>query len=176
MKDPLEQPSDAEEIERLRRESKERAWRSNIDQIIDEAQKKGFFDNLPGKGKPLRLKKNPYAEESALAYELLQNNDYTLPWIAERKEIAQQIAALRADLLTSWRGHQGALRAADDGARQDFLAAEWQAYLQQQRAVVAELNEKIARVNLTIPVGRLEILKLRLDRELQRIGARDAGA
>lgn len=36
-------------------------WESWIDQAIREAQERGEFDDLPGRGKPLDLTPNPYA-------------------------------------------------------------------------------------------------------------------
>ena len=38
-------------------------WESAVDQQIREAQELGKFDNLPGRGKPLDLKPNPYAQD-----------------------------------------------------------------------------------------------------------------
>ena len=60
-------------------------WNSLIDDIINEARDDGKFDNLTGEGKPLDLEENPYADDKQLAYKLLKDNDFTLPWIDERK-------------------------------------------------------------------------------------------
>jgi hypothetical protein len=79
----------------MRRERAAQELRGGVEQAIEEAQKKGIFDNLPGKGKPLNLRKNPQAGENALAFDLLQNNDYTLPWIANRREMLEVIEAFR---------------------------------------------------------------------------------
>lgn len=54
--------------------------KSLIDDLIEEAREQGMFDDLPGKGKPLNLKRNPYAAERELAHDLLKNND--LMWCA----------------------------------------------------------------------------------------------
>ena len=35
-------------------------WSDRMDDIIDEAISEGLFDNLPGKGKPLKLNTNPF--------------------------------------------------------------------------------------------------------------------
>ncbi|MDT8307674.1 MAG: DUF1992 domain-containing protein, partial [Anaerolineae bacterium] len=102
MSDIYDKFSDKDAIERMRRQRREEDLRSVIERIIDEAAEKGAFDNLPGKGKPLKLNKNPYASDQALAFELLQNNDYTLPWIDKRNEILEKIAALRAALAADW--------------------------------------------------------------------------
>jgi hypothetical protein len=52
-------------------------WSEVMDGIIEEAMRSGAFDDLPGKGKPLKLSINPYAPETELAYQLLRENDYT---------------------------------------------------------------------------------------------------
>lgn len=171
MADLFEKFSDDNELKRLKREQAEREFRSVIDRLIDEAQKEGKFDNLPGRGKPLRLNKNPYAEEQALAFELLQNNDYTLPWIAQRNEMLAKIDAFRAGLQQAWRRHQRRLSAAAAEGERAMLRDEWAATVAEQAAAVKKLNKKIADLNLSIPAERLELLKLNLDRELRRAGA-----
>ena len=170
MTNPFEKHSDDKEIERLRRENAAREWESAIDRAIEEAVKAGKFDNLPGKGKPLDAKKNPYAQEQALAYELLQNNDYTLPWIAERNELLEAVRRFREELVDAWQRHRRRLQAPSDPGRMPAQRA-WNAYLREQEAALAALNRKIESANLNIPVARLELLKLNLDRELARAGA-----
>ena len=65
-----------------------------LQRLVDEKIQKGFqegaFDNLPGKGEPLKLDdENPYEDPSMrMGYRLLRNNGFTLPWIQEQKEIA----------------------------------------------------------------------------------------
>jgi DnaJ family protein C protein 28 len=171
MKDPFNRISDKEQIDRLRRENAEREWRSAVDRLIDEAQQKGVFDDLPGKGKPLKLRKNPYAGDQALAYEILENNNYTLPWIADRNELLAAIDAFRAALRQRWSRYQTQLDNARTLDARHALRQEWMRSLIETEAEIAALNKRIARLNLKIPVERLEILKLQRDRELRRIGA-----
>jgi hypothetical protein len=171
MGNPFDSISDSNEIKRLRREAAEREWRSAVDRLIDEAQKKGAFDNLPGQGQPLDLKKNPYSAEKALAYELLQNNNYTLPWIADRNELLKKIAGFRQELLRLWRRQQARAQGASDPVRAAALDQEWSRLVEEMSERLRELNQEIADLNLISPVSRLEILKLNLDKELERIGA-----
>ena len=171
MKDPYKRLSDKEQIDRLRRESGEREWRSAVDRRIDDAQEKGFFDDLPGKGKPLKLRKNPYAGDRSLAYEILENNEYTLPWIADRNELLEAINTFRAELQQRWFHYRAQLDAAHTLDARHALRQEWMRSLVETEAEIAALNKRIARLNLKIPVERLEVLKLRRDRELRRIGA-----
>jgi hypothetical protein len=169
---PFNKSSDKKEVDRMRRESSEHELRSVIERIIDDAQQKGMFENLPGKGKPLNLRKNPYAGDSALAFELLQNNDFTLPWIDKRNEILAAIEALRAELQEEWNDVQEKMQATSDEDRKRVLESEWQTYVRQFEVRLVRLNKKISQVNLSIPAERLEIIKLSLDKELERAGAR----
>ena len=46
-----------------------------VERLIQEAMENGEFDNLPGKGKPLRLDENPYLEPGQeLGFSLLKRN------------------------------------------------------------------------------------------------------
>ena len=173
MSDPYEEISDQEEVERLKREHAEQQLRSIVERRIEEAQKKGLFDDLPGKGRPLNLRKNPHAGERALAFELLQNNDYTLPWISARNDLLAEIKRIRRELAERWHLYNQQLQQANHGPESRAAQAEWRLYLEYLQEEIAELNRKITHVNLSIPVEHLEILKLNLPKELQRIGAHE---
>ena len=55
---------------------------------IREAQEKGEFDNLPGKGKPLQLEDDSQIpEELRLAYKILKNADCLPPELELKKDI-----------------------------------------------------------------------------------------
>jgi hypothetical protein len=56
-----------------------------VDRQIREAQERGDFDDLPGKGKPLPVE--PWDGEWALAHHVLKLAGETLPWIALGREI-----------------------------------------------------------------------------------------
>ena len=91
------------EQERQRAEQERRLaqWHDGIEEAIQEAQKRGDFDNLPGKGKPLaQLQGNSHASEKELAFQLLKDNDYTLGWISRRNQTQNEIDAFRVDLQT----------------------------------------------------------------------------
>lgn len=171
MSDPLEKASDNNIIEQMRRQSAEQELRGVVERKIIEAQKKGYFDNLAGKGRPLRLGKNRQAGDQALAFELLQNNDYTVPWIAARKEILDAIVVFRADLAEAWQRYQRNLSGAQSVSEQRVLKDSWHAGLEGFDERIRKLNNGISALNLTIPVERLEVLKLSLARELLRAGA-----
>ena len=61
-----------------------------IEKKITDAQKKGEFDELPGRGKPLLVEDDfnvPY--DLRLAYKILKNADYLPPELQLKKEIRQ---------------------------------------------------------------------------------------
>jgi hypothetical protein len=61
-----------------------------IERKIKEAQEKGEFNNLPGKGKPLQLDDDSgVPEDLRLAYKILKNADCLPPEIELKKEIRQ---------------------------------------------------------------------------------------
>ena len=58
------------------------------EQRIDEAQKEGQFDNLPGKGQPLELEDLSHLPpELRLTYKILKNSGFVSPEAEDRKEI-----------------------------------------------------------------------------------------
>jgi DnaJ homolog subfamily C member 28 len=147
-------------------------WDTVMDEVIEEAMRNGEFDNLPGRGKPLNLSKNHFAKESELAYGLLKNNDYTLPWIAQRREILEQIAGFREGLRQMWVDYSAEYRVNQDELAGRALEAGWRHYLNNEvEASIQRLNKKIADVNLKQPREVVEILKLTLKKELERAGA-----
>ncbi len=61
-----------------------------IEQKIQEAQARGEFDNLPGKGAPVEIEDDRHVpEDLRLAYKILKNANCVPPEISLRKEIRQ---------------------------------------------------------------------------------------
>lgn len=147
-------------------------WDAMMDEMIEEAMRNGEFDNLPGKGKPLDLSRNPFAQDTELAYSLLKNNDYTLPWIAQRREIFDQIALFREELQQTFDQYSAEYHVSQDELALRALEAGWRHYLNNEvEAAIRSLNKKIADINLKQPREVVEILKLTLKHELARAGA-----
>jgi DnaJ homolog subfamily C member 28 len=137
-------------------------WDELINSRIEEAMKAGAFDNLPGKGKPLRLNENPNEpSDMQMAHKILKDNDLTPPWIADRKAILAEIETIRVEMRRQWDQSQGE----PDGA------AEWQQAIPRWETRIAELNRRVRDLNLGMPIQSMEILRLRLDDELARMGA-----
>ena len=162
---------EAEEAERRRHVVTKRNYRSVVEQLIQEAQERGDFDNLRGEGKPLAIDSNPHAGEMELAYKLLKDNDFTLPWISARNRVLKEIEAFREKMDRKWRlfGPQViAMAHAGDAAT---AQRRWAALMIQWETEISELNKRIDDVNHLVPVKSIEIYKVSLPIELSRVGA-----
>ena len=94
-----------------------------VEERIQEALRRGDFDNLPGAGKPLDLDDDPLVPaELRVAYRILKNAGFVPPEVLERREIAdlEAVLAETADVaerkraiarLALLRTHLGARRA-----------------------------------------------------------------
>lgn len=70
---------------------------SLVDEIVSEAAKRGALDDLPGKGQPLHLDRDPYAGPEAEAYRILKNANILPEWLVLKKEIHAEWEALRTE-------------------------------------------------------------------------------
>jgi hypothetical protein len=69
-----------------------------MEEIVTNAMKSGDFDDLPGKGKPLKLDVlDPYAGPDAEAMKILKQAGFAPQWIDLRKQIIDGINWLRAN-------------------------------------------------------------------------------
>lgn len=147
-------------------------WTDIVGQRIEQAMREGLFDNLPGQGKPLDLRKNPFVpEDRQMAYKLLENNDLSPSWIGERTGVLKAIESLRAEIDIEVRAHQAALLRTSTPDTADQMAVHWESRTTGWAVKIAALNKDIEAVNLQQPVAHLEIIKLRLPDELARAGA-----
>lgn len=147
-------------------------WSNAIDDIIDQAVSEGLFDNLPGKGKPLKLSTNPFSADTELAHQLLKNNDYTLPWIAERGAVNEAVSVLRTQISQQWSRFQAEFLASNSETIRMSLNLNWARQIDRWSQEIQELNKRIAETNLKQPGSQLEILKLNLDSELAKTSAK----
>ncbi len=136
----------------------------NIDEQIRQAIKRGDFDNLPGKGKPLDLSENPYEDPGwRLTYRMLKENGYTLPWIENRRSIELDFENVVKSLEQSWVWRQKAT------GRRGLMHAEreWQQALQTFRDEVSKLNKRIRNYNLETPSNQFQRRQINADLEIE---------
>jgi DnaJ homolog subfamily C member 28 len=128
----------------------------NTDDQIRRAMEEGEFENLPGKGRPLKLEEDAFEDpEWRLAHHLLRSSGYSLPWIEKRKEIEAGLQDARRDLALAWE-RRGS-------------AARWERAQEKFREAIAELNKKIFSYNLEAPNMQLQMLKVDAEAEIKRI-------
>lgn len=143
-------------------------WGDLVGQRIAQAMKDGEFDNLPGKGKPQKLDKNPYAGDNHLAFDIMQNNDVVPAWINSRKEIQGRISALRANIRAQVERHRCTSSHTASDPESVMAKAMWANVVQEWEIEVAALNKQIDSINLAQPASATELLKVRLDEEVAK--------
>ncbi len=129
------------------------------DEYIKHAMQDGAFDNLPGKGQPLKLDENPHEPaEWRTAYGMLRSNGYSLPWLELRKEIEEAIEVARSDARSAWQTG-------------DFEFWVKQKVVFQQR--IEALNQRIFHYNLQAPSPQFHRQPLDPVREIDAIQSGD---
>ena len=130
----------------------------SVDDEIRKAIEAGKFDNLPGKGQPLRLEDNPHEDpEWRLARHVLRNAGYTLPWIEQRQELESEIEKVRRELRQVW---------------QPMVSPAGRRQVQEDfREQVARLNGRIRAYNLIAPSEHFHMRLLDAQAELHALTA-----
>jgi DnaJ family protein C protein 28 len=152
-----------------------RNWESWIDQQIREAQERGEFDNLPGKGQPLDLTSNPYAQDRELAFKVLKDAGYAPEWIELDKAIRAKLEKARADLARRWQWHQdrlGELAVQSNrwaAAERDRTLAGWRKAVAGFCQEIAEINTEILELNLKVPSPQFQRSKVNATREIEQL-------
>jgi DnaJ family protein C protein 28 len=150
-------------------------WENWIDQQIREAQERGAFDDLPGKGKPLDLTPNPYAPDQELAFKVLKDAGYAPEWIELDKAIRGKLERARTTLVRSREWYEGRLAelAGHSGgwadAERDRALASWRQAIVCFQLEVTDTNEEIADLNLKVPSPRFQRSMIDAIRELERL-------
>ena len=130
-----------------------------VDELIQHAQKRGEFDNLPGAGKPIEFDDVLYGKDTHMAYKMLKDNGYSLAFIEERKTLIEKTESLRAQLKKAAGRHDDSI-----GGR---LA--WRRTTNSFRRRVAKLNQSIRDYNLKAPRPQLQLMPLDADHEIAKI-------
>jgi DnaJ family protein C protein 28 len=140
----------------------------NIEEHLRKAIEEGKFDNLPGKGEPLRLDEaNPHADpEWELAYRMLKESGFSLPWIETLHEIEKDIDVALEELQRAWKWRIIYLSA---DVPDEKASAEWERSQDVFKNKLASLNKRIRDYNLQVPNARFQRPALNYERELEKI-------
>jgi DnaJ family protein C protein 28 len=135
------------------------------EQQIHQAIEEGQFEDLPGKGKPLKLDENPHEDpEWRLAYRVLRNGGFTLPWIEARREIETELEAARLSIRSSWVWRENALVTGESAAH---VNDEWRQSVELFRERIEKINQHIFFFNLQVPSQRFQLSQKDVEHELE---------
>lgn len=155
-----------------------RDWESWIDQQIREAQERGEFDDLPGKGRPLDLAANPYAQDQELAFKVLKDAGYAPDWIELDKALRGKLERARAVLVRRLEWREMRLHELADQsdswseAERRRVQASWEQAVSAFALDVEAINKEIAELNLMVPSPRFQRSSIDPDREIERLVGR----
>ena len=119
-----------------------------VDEQIDEAIKKGEFDNLQGKGKPLQLL-GDLSDKKLMRAKIRQDAGFGAPWedVAREIEVATQRA--NSSARRAWEFREAGLRSKKaDPAR---IEADFERARREVETQIAAVNSLILKYNLLIP-------------------------
>jgi len=144
---------------------------------IQEAIEAGEFDNLPGMGKPLTQKDNPFVPaEMRAAFTVLANSGYAPDWMVVSQQIEADLERLRHDADRHFAYLRESLKelGSDPFAirrlRQQvtLLKAQHNRALARHRAAIEEVNRKIVLFNNTVPIAALLKVPLSVEMEMAK--------
>ncbi|KAL5006754.1 hypothetical protein ScPMuIL_015560 [Solemya velum] len=133
-----------------------------VEDLIQESMMKGEFDNLHGKGRPLEYSnRNPMVDtDTHNINKILINNGYVPEWVTLEKEIRDELDRARQSL-TNTRQRLGEPPLC--------RSAEWSHAIGQFQTAVSDINTKIDRFNLLVPIMTKQKIRYNSQKELKRI-------
>lgn len=146
-----------------------------IERMLEEARERGDFDHLPGAGKPLDLRENPFIRpEWRTAYRLLAGSGFAPDAVEEHKALRARLESLAIRLAAFERRWLGWSRTGwTDTQRSERLAAR-EAFLGEYEEEMRAINGRIHAYNASAPRAMqmgtlLPAAKLEAARALLRI-------
>ncbi|XP_050023281.2 dnaJ homolog subfamily C member 28 [Dermacentor andersoni] len=135
-----------------------------VEDLIQESMARGEFNNLPGSGKPLKFApENPYVDSTTRKLnEVLITNGYVPEWVMLAREIAEEKRRLRSTLAER-RSQLGASPLSADEQRL------WQEAVRSLDSAAAEINRKIDKFNMVVPLLSKQQLHFSLASESEKI-------
>ena len=125
-----------------------------VEEIIRKAQERGDFDNLPGSGKPLDLRENPFVPpEWQLAYRMLAGSGFAPDIVEGGKALRARIEALekrQETFVRRWNGWRQSSWSEEQRLRR--LAAR-EAFLREYAEEARAINNRIHLFNANAPMA-----------------------
>ncbi|XP_030492725.2 uncharacterized protein LOC115708846 [Cannabis sativa] len=140
-----------------------------VEQRIWHSMEEGGFENLAGKGKPLKLdSSNPHADPAEdTLYRILSKNNCAPEWVELNKEIRNHICEWRSSLKKASRKYNNGDAGGDYSDNSDWIQASEALKMQ-----LKDINNKVFRYNLIVPFGR-QMFGLKWEKELDRLDAEE---
>ncbi|NXB03618.1 DJC28 protein, partial [Cnemophilus loriae] len=133
-----------------------------VEDLIQESMAKGDFDNLSGKGKPLRKFSNsPHIDPMTHNLNrILIDNGYQPEWILLQKEIRQTIERLRKSIVASRRKLGEPMTPLEQ--------KQWGRICEQFAEDIRKLNKRVDNFNLVVPILSRQMVHFSTDKEILR--------
>ncbi|KAK4873865.1 hypothetical protein RN001_013225 [Aquatica leii] len=136
-----------------------------VEDSIQEAISNGKFDNLSGTGKPLpeTKTKNPYVDfVTHKLNQILIDNGFKPEWINLQKEIKGDVETIRKTLIIQ---------------RTNFSPCPlnekeydaWRSLVEKYKDLTAQVNKKILKYNLLVPILERQMVLVNLEKEARQI-------
>ncbi|XP_045477652.1 dnaJ homolog subfamily C member 28 isoform X2 [Harmonia axyridis] len=136
-----------------------------VEDLIQESISKGEFSKLSGVGKPLRERhnRNPFVDlVTHKINEVLIDNGFTPEWITLNKEIREDVSKLRASLSEERKYFKKYPLNESD-------ALLWYECFSNYKNQVKDLNSKIDKFNLLVPILDKQIFHVNLEKEAEKV-------
>ena len=139
----------------------------SIEEIIRQAIQEGKFDDLPGKGRPLKIEHHPHQDPDwRAAHHLLKSSGFSLPWIEHLREIHSNLQQSRESLIRAWAWGQSEHH---HYSQEDFVKREWISSVAIFQDQIQSINDQIRTYNLEVPNPRFQILLVYIHLELDLV-------
>ena len=140
----------------------------NIEELLRKAMEEGKFDNLPGKGKPIHMDDaNPHADPDwDLAFGILKDAGYSLPWIETLRDIETDIESARKDLSLAWDVCRDSYAQTQP---RNYWSESWERSQQAFRDKLTAINKRIRDYNLEVPNPRFQRPVLNFEAEIRKV-------
>jgi hypothetical protein len=151
-----------------------RNWKSHVDQLLENAQNDGHFDNLRGQGQPLKFEDESHIpHELRMAHRLLKEHDLVPDWILLKQDIEKAHAKLRGNVEQGWKLYQDTLVAAGRSStpfeRRQQAETNWRQAQGRYQKAADKLNSDILRYNLKVPPGIPQQALVKVERVVERL-------
>lgn len=143
-------------------------WSGETQEQIDEAIRRGEFDNLQGKGQPLKLW-GDLAERRVMRAKLSQEDRQTAPWDDAAREIDSLSRRAESEIKRALEFRRaGLVSKRADPAK---IESDFRAQIRAVQTTIAAANSQILRHNLLIPTAlpRLHRPRLKLGELMARL-------